>query len=106
MKRLMITVHSLALAFALSATSQAALATEQRHEGVTNAPLTLGVVKKLDKPAGNITLAHAPLPNGMPAMTMAFKLKDVARLSGINVGQKVRFAIDATMTIVHLELVK
>ena len=41
-----------------------------------------GLVKKVDKPAGKVTLAHGPLTNlGMNmGMTMSFRVKDAAWL--------------------------
>lgn len=67
------------------------------------AALTEGLVKKVDQAAGSLTLTHGPLPNGMPGMTMAFKVKDPAWLDKIKVGQSVRFAIDDALTITRLE---
>jgi Cu(I)/Ag(I) efflux system periplasmic protein CusF len=68
-----------------------------------DAPLTNGLVKKVDKAGGTLTVAHGPLPNGMPGMTMAFHVKDPAWLGKMKDGQKIRFAIDDTMTINRLE---
>jgi Cu(I)/Ag(I) efflux system periplasmic protein CusF len=68
-----------------------------------------GEVKKVSKARGTVTLAHGALPNGMPAMTMAYKVKDVAWLDTLQVGQKIRFATDPAdggMTVTHIELVK
>ncbi len=65
--------------------------------------LTEGLVKKVDKSAGKLTVTHGPLPNGMPGMTMAFRVKDVTWLDKVKEGQKIRFAIDDKMTIVQLE---
>jgi Cu/Ag efflux protein CusF len=68
-----------------------------------------GVVKKIDKSKGSVTLAHGALPNGMPAMTMAYKVKDVAWLDKMTVGQKIRFATDpkdGDMTVLRFEPVK
>jgi len=68
-----------------------------------------GEVKKVNKARGTVTLAHGALPNGMPAMTMAYKVKDVAWLDTLAAGQKIRFATDPTdggMTVTHIELVK
>lgn len=53
-----------------------------------------GLVKKIDKTKGTVTLAHGALPNGMPPMTMAYKVKDAAWLDKMTVGQKIRFATD------------
>lgn len=54
-----------------------------------------GVVKKIDKAAGKVSVAHGALKNGMPAMTMAYKVKDVAALDKLRVDQKIRFATDS-----------
>lgn len=72
-----------------------------------NAALTDGFVKKIDKSAGKVTVSHGPLPNGMPAMTMVFKVKDMAWLDQMRDGGKIRFAADqinGMMTIVRLVL--
>jgi Cu/Ag efflux protein CusF len=68
-----------------------------------------GLVKKVDKSKGTVTLAHGALPNGMPPMTMAYKVKDAAWLDKLQAGQKVRFATDPAdggMTVTRFELVK
>jgi Cu/Ag efflux protein CusF len=68
-----------------------------------------GLVKKVDKDRGTVTLAHGALPNGMPPMTMAYKVKDAAWLEQLKAGQKIRFATDPAdggMTVLRYELVK
>ena len=66
-----------------------------------------GVVKKIDKAAGKVTVSHGPLTNlNMPAMTMVFRVKDAAWLDQMQVGAKIRFVADAingALTIVQLE---
>lgn len=72
-----------------------------------DAALTEGQVKKVDKAAGRITISHGPLPNGMPAMTMALPVKDAAWLTKAQAGQKVRFAVEdikGVLTLVRLEI--
>ncbi len=72
-----------------------------------NATLTDGLVKKVDRSAGKVTVSHGPLPNGMPAMTMVYKVKDMAWLGQMKDGGKIRFAADqinGMMTIVRLVL--
>jgi Cu(I)/Ag(I) efflux system protein CusF len=67
-----------------------------------------GMVKKVDKSKGTVTLAHGPM-NGMPAMTMAYKVKDPAWLNQLQTGQKIRFATDPAdggMTVAKFELAK
>ena len=76
---------------------------------VANAAMGEGLVKKIDKTKGTVTLAHGALPNGMPPMTMAYRVKDVAWLDKMKVGQKIRFATDPAdggMTVVQFEPVK
>ncbi|MDE2418407.1 MAG: copper-binding protein [Burkholderiales bacterium] len=55
--------------------------------------LVEGEVKKVNKATGKVTLKHGPLPDGMPAMTMAYGVKDPAWLDKMKVGQTIRFAI-------------
>ncbi len=69
--------------------------------------LAEGLVKKIDKAAGKVTIAHGPLINlGMPAMTMAFRVKNPAWLDQIKDGNKIRFvaeSINGVLTVVQLE---
>jgi len=60
------------------------------------APATTdGVVRKIDKGAGKITLKHGPIKNlDMPPMTMVFQVKDRAFLDKVKVGEKVRFTAE------------
>lgn len=79
------------------------------HSDAAQAALIDGLVKKVDKAGGKLTVSHDALPNGMPAMTMAFKVKDASWLNKVKDGQKIRFAsenINGAMTIVRLELPK
>jgi len=78
--------------------------------GASGAPMAMvdGVVKKVDKPAARVTLAHGPLSNlNMPAMTMTFAVKDTRGLASLKEGDKVRFMadrVDGSFTVVHLEV--
>lgn len=67
-------------------------------------------VKKVDKSAGKVTLAHGPLTNlDMPAMTMVFRLKDAAWIDQMKAGDKIRFQADnvnGALTVVQFEPVK
>ena len=85
-----------------------ALTPAMKMQGQAPARLVDGLVKKVDKTAGKVTLAHGPLTNlGMDmAMTMAFRVKDAAWLDQMKVGDKIRFmAEDASgvLTIVRFE---
>lgn len=79
------------------------------HQDADQSALIDGLIKKVDKAGGKLTVSHDALPNGMPAMTMAFKVKDASWLDKVKGGQKIRFAsdnINGAMTIVRLELPK
>lgn len=69
-----------------------------------------GVVKKVDKSAGKVTLSHGPLTNlSMPAMTMVFRVKDASWLDQMKAGYKIRFMADnvnGAVTVVHFEPAK
>lgn len=69
--------------------------------------LSDAVVKKVDKSKGTLTLSHGALPNGMPPMTMAYKVKDATWLDRLQAGQKIRFATDPAdggMTVTRIAL--
>ena len=96
--------------------SQAALAADE-HAGhmamskaASEAPLTDGTVKKVDRTAGKVTIAHGPLVNlTMPAMTMAFRVKEAAWLEQMKADDKIRFlaeSVNGSLTIVHFETAK
>ena len=76
----------------------------------TDMQMVDGVVKKVDKSAGKVTLSHGPLTNlSMPAMTMVFRVKDANWLDQMKAGDKIRFMADnvnGAVTIVHFEPAK
>ncbi|NTV10602.1 MAG: copper-binding protein [Zoogloea sp.] len=80
------------------------------HMAAAPAALSEGVVKKVDKAAGKLTLSHGPLTNlGMPGMTMAFAVADPAWLSRVKEGDKLRFLAEdrkGVLTVVRLEAAK
>jgi Cu/Ag efflux protein CusF len=54
--------------------------------------LSEGVVRKIDKDAGKLTLRHGEIKNlEMPGMTMVFRVGEPALLDKVKVGDKVRF---------------
>lgn len=75
---------------------------------MSEAPMEQGVVKKIDKATGKVSIAHGAQKGGMPAMTMIYKVKDAASLEKLQAGQKIRFAIDSADggNLVRLEQVK
>lgn len=81
---------------------------DDMHGGAqTAAAMAEGLIKKVDKPGGKLTIAHGALPGGMPAMTMAYRVKDPVWLDRLKAGERIRFATDEGMTtIVRFERVK
>lgn len=69
--------------------------------------LTDGVVKKVDRQTGMVTIEHGELKNvGMPAMTMAYKAKDAAMLILAKEDENVKFRLEnlnGTYTITMLK---
>lgn len=94
--------HSLLLLSALAAISLNVQAAKDEHAGhampmasAAAVEPTDATVKKVDPASGKVTLSHGPLKNlGMPAMTMAFKVKDAAVLAKLKAGDKIRFVAE------------
>ena len=65
-----------------------------------------GVVQKVDRQTEMLTIEHGELKDiGMPAMTMAYKAKDAAMVTGAKEGEKVKFRLEnlnGTYTITAL----
>jgi Cu/Ag efflux protein CusF len=72
--------------------------------------MTEGVVTKVDKDAGKVTIRHGPLENlGMPKMTMVFRVKDPAMLDRLKPGDKINFIADkvnGAFTVMQFEPAK
>lgn len=115
MTNTLITTAFVALATTISLPSLAANEHDSHH-AATATPARAdtakvdGVVKKVDKAAGKVTLSHGPLTNlDMPAMTMVFRVKDAAWLNQLTPGEKIRFVADqinGALTIVSFEAAK
>ncbi len=110
--RLPIVLTVLAMSFVVPAVAQtdhSMHGTAKPASAAANGAMAEGLVKKVDKSKGRVTLAHGALPNGMPPMTMAYKVRDAAWLDQLKAGQKIRFATDpkdGDMTVLQYELVK
>lgn len=60
-----------------------------------SAPLSDGLVKKIDAKAGEIVIQHGQLDSiGMPPMTMAFGVADKTWLGKLKAGDKIKFAAE------------
>lgn len=73
-------------------------------------PMTDGEVRRVDQETGKITIKHGEIKNlDMPPMTMVFTAPDKALLNGVNVGDKVKFAVKSEkgqMLLTSLKVVK
>ncbi len=57
--------------------------------------LNTGEVRRVSKETSRITIAHGPLKSfDMPAMTMAFPVKDASLLGKVKQGDKVTFVLE------------
>jgi Cu/Ag efflux protein CusF len=69
-----------------------------------------GEVKRVNTETKKITISHGPLKAfDMPAMTMAFPVKDPAMLTKVKQGDKVRFGLEKAgedLVITRIELAK
>lgn len=72
--------------------------------------MTEGVVKKVDKAAGKVTISHEPIEKlGMPKMTMVYRVKDPAMLERMKQGDKINFVADkvnGAFTVMQFEPAK
>ena len=87
--------------------SSASVAASGANAGLA---MTEGEVKNVDKRAGKITIKHGPIANlDMPAMTMAFRVREATILEQIRPGDKIRFEVDrikGAYTVLRIEPVR
>ncbi|MCK6434499.1 MAG: copper-binding protein [Burkholderiaceae bacterium] len=91
----------------------AADAHAQHAPAAASAPAAVsidGVVRKVDKGAGKLTIWHGDVPQlQMGPMTMAFRVKEAVWLDQFKVGDKVRFQYQRSsggLTITAIEAVR
>ncbi len=81
--------------------------TESRAPIADITATTEGLVKKIDKEAGKITIKHGPISNlQMPGMTMVFRVTDPIMLDKVKEGDKVKFHVEkmnGALTITKIE---
>lgn len=78
---------------ATSATAAPALAWDAARS--TEQVLSAGRVVKVDADAGKITIEHRPIWRlYMESMTMIFKVRDAATLTGLTPGDRIRFKVE------------
>jgi len=98
------------MAFALVAilSLSSAFANDAHHKP---AALSDGEIRKVDKAGKKLTIKHGPLLNiDMPAMTMAFQVKDPKMLDQVKAGDKVKFEAEmlpgGKTVVTRIEVVK
>lgn len=79
------------------------------HDAMSGA-FSAGLVRKVDKDRGKLTLRHGPLSNlDMPAMTMIFRVTEPAWLEQVKPGDHIHFQADKVngkLTVTRLEVVQ
>jgi len=80
------------------------------HIAQASIPMTAGEIRKVDKDARKLTIKHEAIKNvDMPAMTMAFQVKDPSMLDRVKVGDKVMFNVEqvgGAMVVTKIEPAK
>lgn len=105
-------IAALGLCVALGANAQTVPASASASPAVaaSSALTTDGVVRKIDKDQGKLTLKHGPIPNlEMPGMTMVFRVADMKMLNALKEGDKVKFAADrvnGAITVTAIEALR
>ena len=90
-------LNTLALGLSLAAGLPAWADMQTRDVAAADHSLALaqGLVKKVDKAQGKLTLKHGPLENlGMPGMTMVFRVEDANWLDQVKPGDTILFLAD------------
>jgi Cu(I)/Ag(I) efflux system periplasmic protein CusF len=112
MKKTLITTALLALLGGTAPLAFAQVDHDAHHGGASvadeaDAKLAEGTVKRIDKSAGKLTIAHGPLEElGMPPMTMVFRAAEPGLLDQVKVGDKIRFTVEkigGALTVTSLE---
>ena len=84
--------------------------TQSPASAATAADLADGVVRKVNKDTGKMTIRHGEIKNlAMPPMTMVFQVKDPALLDKAKAGDKVRFRaeeIGGALVVIAIEPVR
>lgn len=82
------------------------VAAESRSAAETSGK-TEGMVRKVDKAAGKVTIRHEPIEHlGMPKMTMIFRVRDPAMLERLKEGDRILFVadrVDGKFTVTEFE---
>jgi Cu(I)/Ag(I) efflux system protein CusF len=112
--KLLATAFAVSITLLLSLSASAQTDHSAHHDGgsATNAPIAMvkGVVQRVDKTTGSVTIAHEALTNlGMPAMTMTFLVTNRTWLDPLKEGSRIKFVaenVNGALTVVALQPVK
>ena len=88
--------------------SRAELVSKHASDSAKTPPIE-GVVKKINRYSGRVTVFHGPPPSGTPGMMEAYWVKDEGWLEQLKVGQRIRFTTNATAggsTMLRFEIVE
>lgn len=105
-------IFALTLSFVILALpAQAAHDHGMQEEGsapaAANTTWSEGTIKKIDRASARVTITHGPLVNlNMPAMTMAFRLKEANWLGRLKEGERIRFvaeSVSGALAVVRFE---
>lgn len=91
----LLAISALALGVTWPVSGFAQANTESASTIETNPAVTMseGEIRRLDPESGKLTIRHGEIRNlDMPPMTMVFTASDKALLSGLKVGDRIRFA--------------
>jgi Cu/Ag efflux protein CusF len=82
-------------------------AAAESKPGESGRKMTAGVVKKVNKETGKVTISHEPIEHlEMPKMTMVFRVKDPAMLDRLMEGDRIDFVadkVDGVFTLMRFE---
>lgn len=107
---LAISALALGLVLPVSGFAQANAEPARTVEAQPAASLSEGEIRRLDPETGKLTIRHGEIRNlDMPPMTMVFIAKDKALLSGLKVGDRIRFVASnegGKYLVTEIQLVK
>lgn len=83
-------------AFFFACTNQEALKPVSPNAAETQTYKGVGIVKKIDKENGKLTIDHEDIKGYMPAMEMTVAVKDAASLESLKEGDKISFDLERT----------
>ena len=110
MMTFMTTLVTVVLLVALAPAAGHAMSQIQVAQSAQSTGMIDGEVRKVEKDARRVTLRHGEIKQlDMPAMTMAFPVKEPTMLDKVKVGDKVKFKaeiVGGKLTVTEIEVVR